>query len=49
MTVRKLRGRNLWRVYSRKGRNLGTFESREEAEAHLALIERIKHSKERTR
>lgn len=38
-------GPNKWRVYSRDGKNLGTFHSRAAAEKRLAQIEMFKHMK----
>lgn len=34
-----------WRVFSEKGKNLGTFSSKEKAEKHLREIEYFKHVK----
>lgn len=34
-----------WRVVSRKGKNLGTFDTREEAVKHLQQVEFFKHKK----
>jgi hypothetical protein len=42
--VRKLPS-GKWRVFSEKGKNLGTFHSKEKAEKHLREIEYFKHIK----
>lgn len=38
-------GPQKWRIYSEKGKNMGTYGSREAAEERLKQIERVKHAK----
>lgn len=38
---------NKWRVYSRTGKNLGTCDTKEEAEKRLAEVEMFKHMKKK--
>jgi hypothetical protein len=40
--IRKLTGQNKWRLYSKSGKNLGTFNSREAAENHEREVEYFK-------
>lgn len=42
MTIRKLPSRRRWRVYSRSGKNLGTYPSRAGAERRLRQVEFFK-------
>jgi hypothetical protein len=44
--IKKLPG-NKWRVISEKGKNLGTYDSKEEAEKRLKQIEMFKHMKKK--
>jgi len=43
--IRKLPNQNKWRLYSSKGRNLGTFSSKEKAEKHEREVQFFKHKK----
>lgn len=44
MTIRKVKAG--YRVVGRNGRNMGTFKTREAAEARLQNIERLKSSRD---
>lgn len=41
--IKKLPGKQKWRVLSEKGRNMGTFDSEEEAKKRLKQVEYFKH------
>ena len=43
--IRKLPNQRKWRVYSKAGKNLGTFPSKEKAKKHLKDIHYFKHRK----
>ena len=43
--IRKLPGQNKWRLYSSKGKNLGTFLSKSKAEKHELNVQFFKHRK----
>jgi len=43
--IRKLPGRRKWRLYSRSGRNLGTFDSKEAALKHEREVQFFKHKR----
>lgn len=43
--IKKLPGKNKWRVYSESGKNMGTFDSESAAKKHLSEIEFFKRKK----
>lgn len=43
--IRKVKGKNKWRVMSKSGRNLGEYTSRSAAEKRLRQVEYFKHKK----
>jgi hypothetical protein len=42
--IRKI-GKSTWRIYSHKGKNLGTYKSFQKAKKRLGQIEAFKHMK----
>ena len=46
MTIRKLPGKNQFRVTARTGRNFGTYPTKAQAEVRLAQIERFSRFKQ---
>lgn len=48
-TIRKVPGKNKWRVLSKKGKNLGEYGSKEKAEKRLQQVEMFKHMKGKKR
>lgn len=48
-TIRKVPGKNKWRVLSKKGKSLGEYTSKAKAEARLQQVEMFKHMKGKKR
>jgi hypothetical protein len=40
--IRKIPGKNQWRVYSEKGKNMGTYKTKHEAHIRLSQVEAFK-------